>query len=110
MQLSDFTPGMRVWSRKWMTYGTVDHPAKKLVHVKMDNTGTIRALPVDDLEIAAQRQLTYIRNAQLPPLPKLKSTRQYPPRDTAPALTSRQQRTQRRAGGFTDVTRMMMSG
>ena len=86
MQLSDFTPGMRVWSRKWVTYGTVDHPAKKLVHVKMDNTGTIRALPVDDLEIAAQRQLTYIRNAQLPPLPKLKSTRQYPPRDTAPAL------------------------
>ena len=46
MQLSDFTPGMRVWHGRKM--GTVIKPAVKRVHVSIG--GKVKAIPPGELQ------------------------------------------------------------
>ena len=101
MQLSDFTPGLRVFSKKWITPGTVDHPAKKLVHVLMDD-GKMRALPVEDLTIYPETS-AWVRYA-----PKLTSTRQYSHVKPEVTLNAAQRRARRRTRGAQDISRMML--
>lgn len=106
MKLSDFPNGTRVYSQKLKTHGTVDHPARTLVHVKMDNTGSVRPLPVSDLSIVTESRPQ--REFRETP-PKLRSTRfnrKVPQTDTrVPAHLAR---VRKRASGYTgDLSRMM---
>jgi len=107
MKLSDFPNGTRVYSAKYKTHGTVDHPARTRVHVRMDNTGTVRALPVSDLSIVAESRPQ--REFRETP-PKLRSTRftREVPNVTAP-VTGHLKRVRRRSSGYRgDMSRMML--
>ena len=105
MQLSDFTPGTRVYSAKYKTHGTVDHPAKKLVHVLMDNTGKVRPLAVSDLSIVHESRPQ--REFRETP-PKLRSTRFTSTRVPPEEPTVKHNRAWRRSHGVQDTSRMML--
>ncbi len=112
MKLSDFTPGTRVYSANYKTYGTVHHPARTLVHVTMDNTGKIRPLPISDLSIVTESRPQ--REFRQTP-PKLRSTRfiqEAPVTPVTPVTppsegNARERRAFTRSRGVTDFTRMM---
>jgi len=106
VKLSDFPDGTRVYSAKHKTHGTVDHPARKLVHVKMDNTGQVRALPVDDLSIVTESRPQ--REFRETP-PKLRSTRfnRKVPKADVP-VPAHLARVRRRSSGYTNLSRMML--
>jgi hypothetical protein len=114
MQLSDFTPGMRVElspaTDAWMMgdrFGTVE-PVKgrKYVTVKMDRSGKVRKLTPDLLTIVRSRTTG---NPVMDPM-KLRSTRYSAPRtpQTPDEPNSRTKRRVKRSHGVQDISRMML--
>jgi len=100
MELNDFTPGQRVWYRSAM--GTVDHPAKKLVHVRFGG-GKMRALPPGELEIIRDEPAV----TALPNLTP-RTTRRHTRHLGTPKANAHTRRVQARSAGYQDVSRMML--
>ena len=74
MQLSDFSPGMQAWYGRRIV--TVIKPAVKRVHITVN--GKTRAVLPSELEpVSTPDRNTYIRELELPPVVKLRTTRQY---------------------------------
>jgi len=90
-KLSDFTPGTRVWSPKYKTYGTVDHPAKVRVHVRLDNEERIRTFKPDELEFPVESRVQREMRTGV----RLHSTTIRPQRPGKPAPNARQRRAMR---------------
>ena len=97
MPLSDYPKGLRVWTRKYKTHGTVDRVGRVNVFVKLDNTGEIRPLPPGDLEnIRESRAQTEFR-----------TTRKFTHTPQVAVRISKRARV--RSGGYSDISRMFLS-
>jgi hypothetical protein len=90
-KLTDFPAGTRLWSPKYLTHGTVDHPAKTLVHVLMDITGKVRTFKPDELEFPVESRVQREMRTHL----RLQSTTIRPPRPEPAPLNARQRRARR---------------
>lgn len=93
MQLSDFSPGMQAWYGRRIV--TVIKPAVKRVHITVN--GKTRAVLPSELDPVSSVPVAKFKSTAIREDPK-------PPR----ALNSRQRRLQRRSGGATDISRMML--
>lgn len=74
MEMADFTPGMRVWSAKRITEGTVIRPARTRVHVTMDD-GKVRTFAPDELEKVLEVSPLMMPRSVPAWMPKLSSVR-----------------------------------
>jgi hypothetical protein len=105
MKLTDFPPGTRVYSAKFKTHGTVHHPARTLVHVTMDETQKVRALPVSDLSIVHESRPVREFRETPPKLRSTRFTRKVP--QAAENIPRHIRRVRERAAGVRDTSRMM---